>query len=316
MHTASLRGIDLEDLRALCCAAEAGSIGRAAIALGVSQPAVSKRIASLERRTGVSLLDRTARGVRLTPAGRRVYQYAVGLLERAAALERLLEAARAEVHPLRLAASHSAREAFVDDFLARLHDEGGPLVELFVANSQIVRRLVADGSADIGVAARRPGATPNPSVEEREICPDELVCAVPRAHPWAVRGTIALAEFLSTPLVVRDPGSNSRWCLQSALEAASLPAPTVLTEAATPAAAVQEALRHNAPMLESRRVVERYRLLQVVRVEQLQLPRSYELVLPASAEPTARVRALAERIAAAAARPQAVETDVDTPPAT
>ncbi|WP_274718002.1 LysR substrate-binding domain-containing protein [Thermoleophilum album] len=81
--------------------------------------------------------------------------------------------------------------------MARLHDEGGPLVELFVANSQIVRRLGADGSADIGVAARRPGATPNPSVEEREICPDELVCAVARAHPWALRGTIALAERIA-----------------------------------------------------------------------------------------------------------------------
>ncbi len=238
--------------------------------------------------------------MRLTPAGRRVYQYAVGVLERATALERLLEATRGEAQPLRLAASHSALAAFVGDLLAQLHDQGGPTVELVTANSQVVRRLVADGAADVGVAARRPGATPNPSVEEHELCPDELVCAVPRGHPWAARGVVALAEFLATALVLRDPGSNSRWCLQSALESEGIPQPPVITEAATPSAAIEESLRHNAPLVESRRVLQGHPLLRIVTVEQLHLPRSYELVLPADTQPTARVRALIERIRTAA----------------
>lgn len=293
--------IDLDDLRAFCCAAEAGSIGRAAIALGMSQPAVSKRIAALELRTGTQLLDRTTRGVRLTPAGRRIYQQAVGLLERASALERLLQSARSESQPLRLAASHSSLAAFLSDLLARLHDEGGPLVELVAANSQVVRRFVADGAADLGVAARRPGATPNPSIEERDICPDELVCAVPRGHAWAGRGATTLAQFLATPLVLRDPGSNSRWCLAAALERAGLSGPTVLAEACTPAAAIEEAFRHNAPLLESRRVIERHPMLHSVTVEGLNLPRTYALVLPADAKPTARVHTLAQRITEAAA---------------
>jgi LysR substrate binding domain-containing protein len=43
------------------------------------------------------------------------------------------------------------------------------------------------------------------------------VCAVPRGHPWAQRRRITQTEFLRTPMVVRDPGANARWTVESAL---------------------------------------------------------------------------------------------------
>jgi DNA-binding transcriptional LysR family regulator len=64
---------------------------------------------------------------------------------------------------VRLAASHSATEAFVAELLARL-DDRHMSVELVTANSQVVRALVGDGRADLGVAASRPHHTPYPGV--------------------------------------------------------------------------------------------------------------------------------------------------------
>jgi DNA-binding transcriptional LysR family regulator len=71
----ALRGIrapDIEELRTLCTAAELGSLGRAAVRLHTSQPALSKRLSNLEALAGTKLLERSTHGVKLTPAGRRL----------------------------------------------------------------------------------------------------------------------------------------------------------------------------------------------------------------------------------------------------
>ena len=74
---------DLNELRAFCVAADLGSLGRAAVRLHVSQPSLSKRLASLEAKVGTKLLERSHRGVALTPAGRRLYGQARALLDSA-----------------------------------------------------------------------------------------------------------------------------------------------------------------------------------------------------------------------------------------
>jgi DNA-binding transcriptional LysR family regulator len=64
----------LNGISVLAAVVEAGSFGRAATALGVTQPAVSRAISRLESRIGVRLLDRTTRSLTLTADGRRLYQ--------------------------------------------------------------------------------------------------------------------------------------------------------------------------------------------------------------------------------------------------
>jgi DNA-binding transcriptional LysR family regulator len=63
------RRLRLNDLHILLTVAESGSMGKAAEALGISQPSVSKAISDIEHTMGVRLLDRFARGVALTPYG-------------------------------------------------------------------------------------------------------------------------------------------------------------------------------------------------------------------------------------------------------
>src|SRR4051794_15806747 len=63
--------MDLLQIRYFLAAAAAGSLSRAAIRLGVSQPALSRQIGSLETKLGRELFYRHGRGVALTDAGRR-----------------------------------------------------------------------------------------------------------------------------------------------------------------------------------------------------------------------------------------------------
>ena len=85
-----VRTPDINELRSLCVAADSGTLGRAAMRLGISQPALTKRLQVLEQLAGQPLLERSPRGVSLTPAGRRIYEEAGSLLENATRIEELL----------------------------------------------------------------------------------------------------------------------------------------------------------------------------------------------------------------------------------
>ena len=288
---------DVVELRSLCVAADLGSLGRAAVRLHVSQPALSKRLQSLEALVGVRLLDRSSRGVTLTPAGRRLYEQARGLLDQADAVETLIAGLRQDRTPLLLAASHSAADAFVARALAgRAPDTP---VELLIANSQLVRRLVADGRAELGVAAGGAGGSPNPGVREVKLADDEILYAVPETHRWHRRSDITIEEFLRTPVVVRDPASNARWTVESELRRRDLPSPPLLAQAPTPAAARREARERDAPVLLSRGVLRGEPFVPVA-VRGLRFPRAWVAVLPAVGEPPEEVSALVEVLRAEA----------------
>src|SRR2546423_11490772 len=72
--------MDTRQLAAFCVVVERRSFSQAAEQLGVTQPAVSLQIRSLEKRLGVQLLDRSGRRVEPTEAGRRLYRGAQRLL--------------------------------------------------------------------------------------------------------------------------------------------------------------------------------------------------------------------------------------------
>jgi len=71
----------LRDLHILMAAVEAGTMAKAAVALGVSQPAVSKAIAETERTVGVRLFDRSTKGLVPTDYGRALLRHAVNVFD-------------------------------------------------------------------------------------------------------------------------------------------------------------------------------------------------------------------------------------------
>ena len=287
------RGPDIDELRTFCAAAELGSLGRAAVRLHVSQPALSKRLSHLEATAGTRLLERSPHGVKLTPSGRHLYEEARSLLQRVDHFEAVLLGLRHRGRSVRLAASHSATEALVGHLPAGGNEPD--TIELVIANSSVVRDLVADGRADLGVAASRPNHTPYPGVRELVLGDDEVVCAVPPAHPWAGRARITREQFTGTPMVMRDPGSNSRWTVEAVLEKRGLKLPPALVEAGTPQAAMREARARNAPVLLSHQVLSGHDFHEL-EIQGLEFPREFVLLLPAVGEPDDNVVALMDEL--------------------
>jgi hypothetical protein len=116
-----------------------------------------------------------------------------------------------------------------------------------------------------------------------------------------MRDSISLSEFLRTPMVVRDPGSNSRWTVEAVLAERELEMAPPLVEAASPMAARRASHARRAPILVSRHVLAGHDFHEL-RVEGLRFPRQFVLVLPAYGEPAGEIARLAELLQRAAAR--------------
>jgi DNA-binding transcriptional LysR family regulator len=208
------------DLVAFAAAVETSSVHGAADALGLTQSAVSKRIQSLEQRTGVALLTRSRTGVRPTEAGRMLYpaaKQALAALQRAAVV--VADASEEARHALRLAASHTIGEFLLPAWLAafraavpdaRLH------VQVDVVNSPGVLAELRAGAAEIGFVE---GVDELAGFEARTLLRDELVVVVAPGHRWARRRTLRAAELAQEAYLSRERGSGSRAVAALALEA-------------------------------------------------------------------------------------------------
>jgi DNA-binding transcriptional LysR family regulator len=193
--------------------------------LGISQQAVSARIATLERQSGVTLFERTPRGSTITPAGVVVSEWASRLLALADEMEAGLAALRSDAQStLRIAASLTVSEYLLPGWLVALRanralDHQPQVdVELTVANSSAVARSVSAGDADLGFVE---GPTSPKGLRHRIVAHDRLVLVTAPTHPWAKRRTPVTAERLAqTPLVVREQGSGTREALAAALKKA------------------------------------------------------------------------------------------------
>ena len=248
----SIRGPEIAELRAFCAAVDLGTLGKAAVSLKISQPALSKRLQALEAAAGARLLERSPRGVVPTAAGRRLYPEARRLLEQADVVEQLLEAAPREQAPIELAVSHTIAEFFLPPELVAYQAAGRrPPVQLTIANSGAVRLMVAEGRASIGIAAAGPegGANGADDLEELELLEDEVVLAVPQDHAWFRRKRVPQELFLSTPMVMRDEDAHVRRRVEAELAGQGLSLAEPLIEAASTAVAKREALQRSAPVM-------------------------------------------------------------------
>jgi DNA-binding transcriptional LysR family regulator len=291
---APVRAPDIAELRAFCLAADLGSIGRAAITLGISQPALSKRLRTLEAVAGVELLERSRAGVKLTDAGRNLYPAARKLLDQADAITELLGRFEGGDRPMRIALSHTIAEFVFAPELVAFQTRAGARafpVELTAGNSSAVRRMVAEGRADFGVAAARLPDDPEDRLEELELVDDEIVLAVPQAHRWYQREVVPHEQFLKTPLIVRDPSAHSRRLVDAVLAARREHLATPLLEVGSTAAAKSEALELGAPILISALALDEARdRLHRRRVEDVRFPRRFLIVCRSQADlgPAAR----------------------------
>ena len=213
--------MDTRQLAAFCTVVERRSFSQAAEQLGVTQPAVSLQIRSLEKRLGLQLLDRSGRRVEPTEAGRRLYRSAQRLLAvEQQLLAELGEEAEGELAGrLELGASTGPGGTVMPVVLAEFQQlNPGVHVALSVSDTQRVVEQVARRELELGVvgAARR-----HRGVVFEPFFRDEVVLAVPRGHRFAGR-SVTLAELEAEPLVLMQEGAGVRQVIEEELRAAGL----------------------------------------------------------------------------------------------
>jgi molybdate transport repressor ModE-like protein len=208
---------DLTSFELLLSVAELGSIGQAARAHGMSQPAASVRLRHLETVVGVPLLTRGARGARLTTAGHLVATWAQPVVKGAADLDAGIAALQATRDgKLRIAASMTVAEYLMPRWLIALRAaDPHTVAALSSGNSTEVAAEVLGGDVDIGFIE---GPHLADGLQSRDIARDELVLVVAPSHSWAKRRLPpGAAEVARTPLVSREQGSGTRAAWELAL---------------------------------------------------------------------------------------------------
>jgi DNA-binding transcriptional LysR family regulator len=246
-----LRRVEIAELRGFCAAVELGSLSSAARLLRISQPALSKRMRELEALAGAKLLERSSRGVLTTPAGARLYEQARALLAQAERVEAVIANLGGEQVPVRLAASHTIAEFVLPKVLSEYEAryERHLAVELLIANSKVVGEMVREGRVDFGIAAIDPAEGSTGSLEQLDLCEDEVIVAVPRSHPWSKLAEVPLEELLRTPMVMRDPSANTRRVVEAVLRERGETLSTPLAEVGSTEAALAAAIAEGSPAL-------------------------------------------------------------------
>src|SRR5947207_1165561 len=193
--------MDTRQLAAFCTVVDRRSFSQAAEQLGVTQPAVSLQIRTLEKRLGNQLLDRSGRRVEPTEAGRRLYRGAQRLLQLEQQLLGEMEAENdGEIGGVLSIGASTGPAAIVVPLLLCEFQARHPRIRvaLEVHDTQTVVDRVADRELELGIvgAARR-----HRSVSYEPFMRDEVILACPPGHRFAGR-TVTVDELQSEPLIV------------------------------------------------------------------------------------------------------------------
>jgi DNA-binding transcriptional LysR family regulator len=147
--------VKIEDVRAFVAVVESGSVGRAALRLKLTQPAISRRVQRMEAALGVCLLDRDSKPARPTPAGEAAYGRCMAVLRAMQALSSNGPGAPSP-GPLRIGITLGLAEAVVVPAVEALrqHDPHAAL-HLTTGRSRELKKQVADGGLDAAVVFAR-----------------------------------------------------------------------------------------------------------------------------------------------------------------
>ncbi|HEX8100983.1 MAG TPA: LysR family transcriptional regulator [Solirubrobacteraceae bacterium] len=216
--------LDVRRMKVLREVANRGSFSAAADALSFTQSAVSQQIAALEREAGVTLVERSARGIRLTDAGEVVVRHAEVVLARLAEAERELEAlAGLRGGRLRMAAFESAGASLMPLAVAEFRRRH-PAVELSLTLAEPEDALgsMRAGELDLALAmsSRTLGEPDIDGFEAVHLLDDPMLLALPLDHPLARKARIRLEDFAAEAWIHGTPGCDCNKMVIRACEGA------------------------------------------------------------------------------------------------
>ncbi|RII18674.1 Hca operon transcriptional activator [Streptomyces sp. YIM 130001] len=193
--------LETRELRYFLAVAEELHFGRAAERLGMAQPPLSRAIQRIERRLGVSLLDRDRRGVALTTAGEMLLHEGRAALDAASAAARRTR--RAGLHgsdrnrlvlAVKAGASHELLHKLLDAYAA---EPDAAEIEVLPSGTCEQEGMLRDGRAD--AALMHAPFNSLAGFDSEELMTEGQIAILPAAHPLAARRTLTLADVTGIP---------------------------------------------------------------------------------------------------------------------
>jgi len=226
--------ITYRQLQTFLAVARAGSLTLAARELGASQPTVSLQIKALSQALAIELVERSGRGLRLTPGGEALTLYARSVLDGLRALQQHVEALKGgQAGSLTVGASATAGGYVLPSMLSRFRSRFPRIeVQLHVDNPEHLFRDLLASALDVvfSVGVRTP-----PGLTVEAVCEEELTIVASPRHPLARRRRITPQDLSSQPLVTSVPGALFRELVETKLREAGV-TPRVAVEARHPEA--------------------------------------------------------------------------------
>ena len=204
----------LRQLEVFLAVARSESVSRAALALAMSQSAVSSALGDLESQFDVQLFDRIGKRLQLSEIGRALRPRAEALDAQARGFEQAL-AKHSEVGLVRVGATLTIGNYLTVPLMARfMREHSGARVTLEIANTEAIARKVLNFEIDVGLIE---GELQHADLETSRWCDDELVVFCSPDHPYAKRRTLDDDDLRAAVWIVREPGSGTRQTFDHAL---------------------------------------------------------------------------------------------------
>ncbi|MCP3871497.1 MAG: LysR family transcriptional regulator [Gammaproteobacteria bacterium] len=209
--------MEITELKAFVTVAKSGSFSLAAETLYLTQPAVSKRVASLEEKLGARLFDRLGRRVSLTEAGRELLPRAQHILLEISDISRSISSLGDEIGgTLTMGTSHHIGLHRLPSVL-RAFSYSHPQVRLDIRfmDSESACAAVERGDLELAIVTLPPG--PSNSLKLEEVWHDPLHFVAAEDHPLAAMPTVRLPDLAAYPAVLAARGTYTREILETAL---------------------------------------------------------------------------------------------------
>jgi DNA-binding transcriptional LysR family regulator len=210
--------INLEtlDLRAFIAVVDLEGFRRAAEALNISQPALSRRIKRLEGAVGATLLERTTRRVALTSAGRELLPFARRMLDEFdASLFSMREVGNRRAGQISLACVPTAAFYFLPSVIARFN-QLFPNIRFRILDLSANDGLESVARGDVEFGINMLGGS-DPELTFEPLLEDPFVLACRRDHPFANRTSLEWSDLEGQPLVAVSRASANRMLLDATL---------------------------------------------------------------------------------------------------
>ncbi len=196
---------------------ETQNLSKTAQEFGLSQPAITKQIQSLEDYYGVLLLERSGRSLKTTEAGDTLYQYSKDIIKLLDRTEKVMEEVSASRRGrLNLAASTIPGQYILPQLIKKYKDKFPNVsIGLNIGDTEEVFYQVAEREIDVGVVG---GWVKNRKIEGFAWLEDELVLVVPEHHKYAQLTSIKMSELINEKWVIRSKGSGTRQAVKEILD--------------------------------------------------------------------------------------------------